>query len=137
MELDKALTTWLDNVQQTVHLTPSETATVTGAGAKVLSYHLRDTTKRKHYRVRVTGQDDTHLADAVTYQRTDIDGDKTGASTVGFTVNKAYIARFLNDGTKRIRGDHFVDVARQDAKNKVIAAEAAKYQELVRRKWGD
>ncbi|MUV40585.1 HK97 gp10 family phage protein [Levilactobacillus brevis] len=136
MELDKALTIWLDNVENTAHLSPSEMSQVTDAGAAVLADHLKEVTKQKHYRTRVKGQDSTHLANKVTHQATDIDGEKTGASTVGFT-DEAYIARFLNDGTKYIRGDHFVDNSRQEVKNKVIAAEAVKYQELIRRKWGE
>ncbi len=137
MELDKALTTWLDNVENTTRLSPSEMSQITDAGAKVLADHLKGVTKQKHYRTRIKGQDSTHLANKVTHQATDIDGDKTGASTAGFTPDKAYIARFLNDGTKYIKGDHFVDNARVEIKDKVIAAEAGKYQELVRRKWGD
>ena len=62
----------------------------------------------------------------------DIDGDHNGSSTVGFH-NKAYIARFLNDGTKYIRADHFVDNARDDAKDAVFAAEAEKYQAMIAR----
>ena len=41
MELDKALTTWLDNIENTAHLSPSEMSQVTDAGAKVLADHLK------------------------------------------------------------------------------------------------
>ena len=136
MELDKALTVWLDNVEKTAHLSPSEMAEVTDAGARVLADHLKTVTKQKHYRTRIKGQASTHLANQITHQSTDADGEKNGISTVGFS-DKAYIARFLNDGTKYIPGDHFVDNARQEAKQRVIAAEAVKYQELTRRKWGE
>jgi hypothetical protein len=37
----------------------------------------------------------------------------------------------LNDGTKYIRADHFVDNARDDAKDAVFAAEAEKYQAII------
>ncbi|GAY74349.1 HK97-gp10 family putative phage morphogenesis protein [Lentilactobacillus kosonis] len=137
MELDKALDNWLANIIQAQHFTNAEKAHITGAGAKVLSKHLEDMTKQKHYRVHIKGKTDTHLSDAVTYRKTDIDGARTGVSTVGFTPEKAYIARFLNDGTKYIAADHFVDNAREEAKSEVIAAETEVYQQTLHKKWGD
>lgn len=43
----------------------------------------------------------------------------------------------MNDGTKRIRGDHFVDDARDDAKNDVFAAEAEEYRKIIAKINGD
>ena len=128
---------WLDNVVRTQHLSNAEKAKITGVGAEVLSQHLENVTKEKHYRTRIKGRSDTHLADSITYRRTNIDGVRTGVSTVGFTPEKAHIARFLNDGTKYIAADHFVDNARIEAKPEVVAAETEAYQKLIRRKWGD
>lgn len=94
MELDKALTTWLDNVENTAHLSPSEMSQVTDAGAKVLADHLKEVTKQKHYRTRIKGQDSTHLYRKVTHQATDIDGNKTGVSTAGFTPGQSVYCTF-------------------------------------------
>lgn len=115
----------------------SEKAKITGVGAEVLSQHLENVTKEKHYRTRIKGRSDTHLADSITYRRTNIDGVRTGVSTVGFTPEKAHIARFLNDGTKYIAADHFVDNARTEVKPAVVAAETEAYHKLISKKWGE
>ena len=62
------------------------------------------------------------MQDNVGFQNTDIDGEDDGNSVVGFG-QKAYIARFLNDGTVKMQGNHFADNARRDSADKVFAAE--------------
>ncbi|MGF7437899.1 HK97-gp10 family putative phage morphogenesis protein [Lentilactobacillus senioris] len=136
VELDKALSDWLDNITEKVQLTTAEKAEITGAGAKVLADDLKEVTREKHYRERKKGRSTTHLADSVLYRKTDIDGAKTGVSTVGFDVKKQHIARFLNDGTKFIKGDHFVENTRRESQNKVVAAEKEAYTRIMKRKGG-
>ena len=63
-----------------------------------------------------------HLQDNVGFQNVDIDGEDDGNSVVGFG-QKAYIARFLNDGTVKMKATHFADNARRDSADKVFAAE--------------
>lgn len=102
---------------------------ITGAGAKVFAEHLQEVTKEKHY----SKHDDVeygHLADNVAYQKTNIDGEKDGSSTVGFG-KKAFVAKWLNDGTKKMKGDHFVDNARRESEKKIFEAKRKKYEELT------
>ncbi|WP_288528292.1 HK97 gp10 family phage protein [uncultured Secundilactobacillus sp.] len=137
MELDAALTQWMAELDHATHLTIAEKATVTGAGAKVLANGLAEVIRQKHFRVHIKGRSDTHLANAVNYRKTDIDGEKTGVSSVGFAPDKAYIARFLNDGTKYIVGDHFVDQTREAMHGEVVKAERKAYRQIMQRKWSE
>ena len=77
---------------------------MTDAGAKVLADELYKNTSRTDRKEVKYG----HLQDNVTYMPTDIDGEVNGNSVVGFG-RKAYIARFLNDGTVKMKANHFVD----------------------------
>ena len=77
---------------------------MTDAGAKVLADELYKNTPRTDRKEVKYG----HLQDNVTYMPTDIDGEVNGNSVVGFG-RKAYIARFLNDGTVKMKANHFVD----------------------------
>lgn len=93
---------------------------MTTAGAKILAEDLKKKTPR-------TGRKNVkygHLQDNVTYESTDIDGERNGSSVVGFG-KKAYVARFLNDGTVKMKATHFVDNARREAADKVFAAQKA------------
>lgn len=141
MELDEALKNWFKDVSKNTQLTVKEKSQITEAGAKVLSDKLSEVTKTKHYRPHNSSNTEIHLADSVTYTATDIDGEKNGISTVGFIYSKAgkkyskgHIARFLNDGTVKIRADHFIDNARDEAKNAVFEAEIKEYQKIMRKK---
>lgn len=93
-----------------VNLTIEEREQANQAGAEVLQKALTDATKDKHYRDRKTGKVQ-HLADSIevgTLEGTIIDGSKA----VGYSTkdaNHARIARFLNDGTKFIQGDSYID----------------------------
>ena len=71
-----------------------------------------------------------HLQDNVGYQNTDIDGEVDGSSVVGFG-KKAYVARFLNDGTVKMRATHFVDNARRESADDVFDAERKIYDERM------
>ena len=130
MEMDEALEQWLKQVSKAAQLSISDQEKITKAGADVYAKELAETTKEKHPNTKGDGGKYGHLSEDIRSAAGDIDGDHNGSSTVGFH-NKAHIARFLNDGTKYIRGDHFVDNAREDAKDAVFAAEAEKYQAMI------
>lgn len=130
MDMDEALGQWLKQVSKAAELSISDQEKITKAGADVYAEKLAETTKEKHPNTKGDGGKYGHLSENISSAAGDIDGDHNGSSTVGFH-NKAYIARFLNDGTKNIHGDHFVDNARDDAKDAVFSAEAEKYQEII------
>lgn len=130
MDMDDALGQWLKQVSKAAELSISDQEKITKAGADVYAKKLTDTTKEKHPNTKGTGGKYGHLSDNISSAVGDIDGDHNGSSTVGFH-NKAHIARLLNDGTKYIRADHFVDNSRDDAKDAVFAAEAEKYQAII------
>lgn len=130
MDMDEALDQWLKQVSKAAQLPISDQEKITKAGADVYAEKLVETTKEKHPNTKGDGGKYGHLSESISSAAGDIDGDHNGSSTVGFH-NKAYIARFLNDGTKNIRGDHFVDNSRDDAKDAVFAAEAEKYQAII------
>ncbi|WP_308858260.1 HK97-gp10 family putative phage morphogenesis protein [Lacticaseibacillus paracasei] len=130
MDMDEALGQWLKQVSKAAQLSVSDQEKITKAGADVYAKELADTTKEKHPNTKGDGGKYGHLSEDIRSAAGDIDGDHNGSSTVGFH-NKAHIARFLNDGTKNIRGDHFVDNARDDAKDAVFAAEQEKYEAII------
>lgn len=100
---------------------------MTEAGAKVLAGKLKEATPRtKHNDVKYG-----HLQDNVTYQDTDIDGEENGSSTVGYG-KKAYVARFLNDGTVKMPATHFVDNVRRESSDEVFKAQREAYGKLMR-----
>lgn len=119
-QLDK----WFKQIGDRVPST-KESQTITAAGAAVLANNLRKVTPRSDHDDKKYG----HLQDAVTFQDTDIGGQKNGNSVVGFG-KKAYIARFLNDGTKKMPATHFVDNARKSSEAEIFAAEKATYDRL-------
>ena len=130
MDMDEALGEWLKMVASASQLSISDQEKITKAGADVLATKLQETTKEKHPNTKGDGGKYGHLSEDISSAAGDIDGDHNGSSTVGFG-KKAFVARFLNDGTKKIHGDHFVDNARDDAKDAVFAAEAEKYQAII------
>jgi len=100
---------------------------ITHAGAEVMAQEIRKAAKQHHYSNRTEAlhmADDIHVADG------DITGTINGTTTVGF-YEKGHIARFLNDGTKFIKADHWLDVAIEQAKPKVIAVMFKKYKEVT------
>lgn len=100
---------------------------ITQAGAKILEEKLREATpisKLKHIKAK-------HLKEYVMSQNTNIDGQVDGSSTVGFG-KKAYIARFLNDGTVKMAATHFVDRTIREAQEEVLLANKAEYDKIMR-----
>ncbi|QPC19235.1 HK97 gp10 family phage protein [Lacticaseibacillus paracasei subsp. tolerans] len=130
MDMDDALEEWLKQVSKAAQLSISDQEKITKAGADVYAKKLAETTKEKHPNTKGTGGKYGHLSEDISGKKGDIDGDHNGSSTVGFG-DKAFVARFLNDGTKKIHGDHFVDNARDDAKDAVFSAEAEKYRAMI------
>ena len=100
---------------------------ITQAGAKVLEKSLQEVTPVS----KLNRKKDKHLKEYVMSQNTNIDGQEDGSSTVGFG-KKAYIARFLNDGTVKMPATHFVDNAVNESKTEVLLANKAEYDKIVR-----
>lgn len=117
----------LSNIDEKVIPDTTTKRKMTGAGAKVLAEKLKEATPR-------TKRNDVkygHLQDNVTYQDTDIDGEENGSSTVGYG-KKAYVARFLNDGTVKMPATHFVDNVRRESSDEVFKAQREAYDKLMR-----
>lgn len=134
------LDNWLDSVEAvTVNLPKEKQALVTMAGATVLQTSLKQVTKAKHYRkgMHYPGYSDgeLHLADDVRAQPLNLGLELDGTSTVGFGYT-AYIARFLNNGTKFIKGDHFVENTRKEMTEAVLTAEAIAYGKMIKEAQG-
>lgn len=125
--LGEQLESWLE---QAHNLVPDEAQQerITKAGAKVLASKLTQATREKHYSNH-NHEKYGHMADNVSYQSTDIDGEHDGSSIVGWT-NKYHDmnAMRLNDGTKHIKADHFVDQNLEDSQDAVFEAELKEYQ---------
>lgn len=119
--------TGLSNIDEKVIPDTTTKRKMTEAGAKVLADNLKEATPRtKHNDVKYG-----HLQDNVTYQDTDIDGEENGSSTVGYG-KKAYVARFLNDGTVKMPATHFVDNVRRESSDEVFKAQREAYDKLMR-----
>ncbi|WP_341864403.1 HK97-gp10 family putative phage morphogenesis protein [Leuconostoc citreum] len=134
MELDEALDSWFKNVNK---LVPSvnDRQKITHVGAEVLKAELVHVTKLKHYQKNRDTSKIEHLADSIEMGDTNIDYIRDGTSIVGFTnkgINHARIARFLNDGTKFMKGDHFVDDTRRNSKQLILQAQYTEYQRLLK-----
>lgn len=130
--LDEQLSNWFEQVKQMVPTT-AERAEMTAAGAEVLKNNLINETRQKHYR-NTKHRKTKHLADSIAVENKDFDGTADGNSVVGFEkknisgVNHARIARFLNDGTKKMVGDHFYTDTVKDSEKAVFLAEKAVYE---------
>ncbi|MFD1429719.1 HK97-gp10 family putative phage morphogenesis protein [Lacticaseibacillus mingshuiensis] len=132
MDLNEALDQWQKQVTQAAKLTSKQQEKITKAGADVLADKLTEATKANHPNTKGSGGEYGHLTDDIASATGDVDGRHNGKSMAGFT-KKEFVARFLNDGTKYIRGDHFVDNARDDDKDEVLAAEFEEYQKVIKK----
>ncbi|KEH52381.1 tail assembly protein [Streptococcus phage Javan288] len=136
VELDQALEEWLKTVQEIGNLSLAEQSRITEAGAEVFKDELAKATKEKHY----SNHKDPkygHMADSLSVQKTSVDGQKNGKSTVGWENRyHAQNARRLNDGTKKYQADHFVTKVQNDSavQKKVLLAEQAEYKKIMRKK---
>ena len=116
MELDAQMQSWLRGVKD---LIPDATvkSAMTAAEAKAYTEVLRKNTPRSDNKDSKYG----HLQDNITIQKSDVDGVVNGNSLAGFK-KKAYVARFLNDGTVKMSATHFVDNSRREAQEAVFKA---------------
>lgn len=130
MDMSEALDEWLKQVSKAAQLSIKDQEKITKAGADVLAEKLQEATKEKHPDTKGSGGKYGHLSEDISASTGDVDGEHNGKSVTGFG-DKAFIARFLNDGTKKLRGDHFVDDARDDAKDAVFEAEAEEYKAII------
>lgn len=130
MEMDEALGQWLKQISKAAELSISDQEKITKAGADVYAKKLAEVTKEKHPNTKGTGGKYGHLSEDISSATGDIDKEHNGNSVAGFG-DKAFVARFLNDGTKKIHGDHFADNARDDAKDAVFAAEQEEYEAII------
>ncbi|MFT8879254.1 MAG: HK97 gp10 family phage protein [Oenococcus sp.] len=127
------LGSWADNLEKAYSLSISEQARITKSGADVLRKNIADYLRSHHYRNRKTGEE-PHLADSVIDDATNILGKVDGSSVVGFPPEKGYIARFLNDGTKYIHGDDYLDKVRNASLSEIFEAENTEYQKILEEK---
>lgn len=131
------LESWLKQVENIAHLSLDDQAKITAAGAKVFKEKLEEETRAKHYDTKHSHDKRKHLADDVTIQKSNVDNQKNGVSTVGWTDGmNATIARWLNDGSKKMIGDHFVTNLQNsdEVKEAVLLAEKAEYDKIIKKK---
>lgn len=138
--MDDFLQMWLNKVKKiSTDLTPKQQAKITKAGADKYMELLRDETRSKHYSShndKVYG----HAADHIIDMAKDVDGKVTGVSSVGWdNYYHAMNMSRINDGTKKLRGDHFITNLQQSEKVKdaVLRAESAEYQKLIKKEGDD
>ena len=134
-DFDRLLENYAERTEKLVVPDQATRKRMTAAGAKVFTEDLHDVTRSRHYQAGRKVGKVKHLADSISFDNTDVDGADNGNSVAGFTgkdesgINHARIARFLNDGTKYITGDGFVDKTRRQSAEKVLAAEKKIYDE--------
>ena len=134
MSLEDALNNFAKEAEKMAVPNHKTRKRMTAAGAKVLADRLKQVTKSEHYQESRKIDKVKHLADSIVAENTDIDGTDNGNSVVGFEgpkdsgINHARIARFLNDGTVKIRGDHFVDDTRREATDDIFEAQRKIYR---------
>ena len=107
--MDDFLQAWLKKVKKiSVDLTPKQQAKITKAGADRYMEMLRNETRSKHY----SSHDDKtygHAADHIVDMARSIDGRVTGVSSIGWdNFYHAMNMSRVNDGTRKMRGDHFI-----------------------------
>lgn len=132
--LEEQMNAWLSNLSKLVVINDENKSAITKAGADVFRDALEDETRKKHY----SHHDDKvygHMADHIVSSNKDVDGRLTGKSTVGWPNQyHALNALRLNDGTIKIKPDHFVTNLRENQKvqQAILSAEKAKYDELTK-----
>lgn len=137
--LSEQLDEMLKEVGGIVNLTIEEREEITQAGAVVLAKNLKQATKDAgHYNADREIGKMAHLADSV--EIGNLDGAKLDGSTaVGFTkkdANHARIAHFLNDGTRFIQGDSFIDDSRDKSQKEVLEAQSKVLKKIQEKKRG-
>lgn len=133
MGLDTLIENWLEDVKSISDLSLSEKEEITKAGAKVFAKELEEVARRDHaskrkYKLR------KHLYETVAVSKSK-NGD--GTHVVGFEGDKyALTARFVNDGTKKMKASHFVTKLQNSSeiKLKVFEAEKEVYDQIIERR---
>lgn len=139
MELDDEINKWYKSVESLVNIPTEEKAAITAAGAKVFEDKLTNETNTKH-RSNHNDKAYGHAADHITMQTGSVDGAQIGVASVGWdNPYHAMNMQRLNDGTKKIKADHFVDNLRKNDAviSEVTAAEAAIYAAKVKKAEAD
>lgn len=130
MDFEKEINNWLNTVQNISDLSLSEKEEITNEGAKVFQKELAETTKRLHYSDSENPKEG-HMADNVIVKK-----GENGTALVGFKGIHALKAMWLNDGTKKIKADHFVTNLQNsdEVKQKVFKAEKEIYDQIIERR---
>lgn len=150
-DLGEGLDKWMDQVDSALKLSIEDRGEVTGSGAQVYAQALEKNTpmstesytggRSVGHTNRLHGKKPRktkHLRDSITY-RPGYTSDKihSGSTSVGFdSPYQAMVARFVNNGVqnmsaKQIRNMHFMDRTTEEAKDRVLLAEAKKYKEIT------
>lgn len=136
-DYEDQMNAWIKQIKAAVDLTVEEKEEINNSGAKVLQEEIAKETRSKHYNGHRQVGKMPHLADSVVSGQ--IDGEpEDGHVGVGFSKkdhNHARIARFLNDGTIKMRGDSFYDKAFIAAQNRTQNAINDKLEEVQKRKY--
>ncbi|UXE90206.1 phage tail protein [Limosilactobacillus reuteri] len=143
INLDDAINKWIKKVKNASELSEADRLDINMAGADVFEKALRDETNAKH---RSTHKDATwgHAADNIgKYVPKGANKDagvKLGSFIVGWK-NRYHAMNMLrlNDGTKKLIGDHFVTNLRQNStvRSEMLKAERERYDEILRKKGDD
>lgn len=143
INLDDAINKWIKKVKNASELSEADRLDINMAGADVFEKALRDETNAKH---RSSHKDAAwgHAADNIgKYSPKGVDKDsgvKLGSFIVGWK-NRYHAMNMLrlNDGTKKIVGDHFVTNLRQNSavRSEMLKAEKERYDEILRKKGDD
>lgn len=140
INLDDAINKWIKKVKNASELSEADRLDINMAGADVFEKALRDETNAKH---RSSHKDESfgHAADNIgKYAPKGLSKDsgvKLGSFLVGWK-NRYHSMNMLrlNDGTKKIVGDHFVTNLRQNStvRSEMLKAEKERYDEILRKK---
>lgn len=143
INLDDAINKWIKKVKNASELSEADRLDINMAGADIFEKALRDETNTKH---RSTHKDAAwgHAADNIgKYAPKGLSKDsgvKLGSFLVGWK-NRYHSMNMLrlNDGTKKIVGDHFVTNLRQNStvRSEMLKAEKERYEEILRKKGDD
>lgn len=133
-DFENMMNGYLEKVGGLVNLTIEERSEATQAGAETFKKELHDVTRSEHYNGKRKLGDMPHLADSIISGP--LQGEKeNGDTAVGFVtkgINHARIARYLNDGTVKMKASHFVDktfIAQQEKTFKVMGDKIGAIQE--------
>lgn len=143
INLDDAINKWIKKVKNASELSEADRLDINMAGADVFEKALRDETNAKH---RSSHKDESfgHAADNIGKYAPKGANKDAGVELGSFLVgwkNRYHSMNMLrlNDGTKKIVGDHFVTNLRQNStvRSEMMKAERERYEEILRKKGDD